>query len=380
VDQEIDELTISLGLEDETFLGLPVEDWFNLGFSVLVVAVGYFLGYKLLLWFLHWIAHRASRELNEKLLKKLEPDLKLLLLVIFSRYGILRLDFLGDDLRTTLDDIYFVVIMVLVSIIVIQFINYSLETYNAAHHKAGKREKLDPALKVIQRIADLVVVIIAASFTLSHFGIGTSALTAGVLLTIIVLYMGTKDIIADVVAGFIIMADQPFRIGDVILIKEIDTLGTVLEIGTRTTRIRTGDNREVVVPNSDINKSQVVNYTYPDSRYRIFTNLGIAYGTDFDQMRKLIYDTVRGVEGVLPEKPVDIFFTEFGGSTRLVRVQWWINDFRDENRVLDNVNAALEVALDQAGIKMPNTTYDLNLKTEQLINRPREGNAPAHDQ
>jgi small-conductance mechanosensitive channel len=71
---------------------------------------------------------------------------------------------------------------------------------------------------------------------------------------------------------------------------------------------------------------------------------------------------VRGVEGVLPDKPVDVFFRAFGDWARQVQVQWWIDDVNLQDRVLDRVNWAIERALDEAGIEMPFQTYDLNLK------------------
>jgi len=369
IDREIDDLTTSLGLAGKTFLGLTADDWFSLAFSALVVIVGYFLGFKLLVWFLKWIAHRTSRKLNEEILNQLEPDLKLLLLVIFTRFAVLRLDFLSVGLRTALDDIFYILEIVLISIIAIQFINFSLHTYKAAQDDKGDPKRLDPALKVVQRISDLVVLIIAASLGLSHFGIGASALAAALIVSGVVVYFGAKEIISDVMAGFVILLDQPFRVGDAILIKEVDTWGTVLEIGTRTTRIRTVDNREVIVPNSQINESQVINYTFPDPRYRLYTDIGVAYGSDINQVRKVIKETVRGVEGVLPDKPVAIFFLKFGDSARLVRVQWWIESYKKENPVLDKVNAALEAALAKAGIEMPFDTYNLNVKLEGNNNR-----------
>ena len=364
IDREIDDLTTSLGLTGETFLGLSVDDWFNLAFSVLVVVLGYFLGYKLLVWFLKWIAHRTSRKFNETVLKEIEPNLKLLLLVFFTRNAVLRLDFLSQGLRTALEDFFYIAGLVLVTIIAIQLINFYLYRIRNVKDEKGDRNRLDPALNAIQRISDLAVVIIAVSFGLSHFGISGSAIAAALLVSFVVIYMGTKDIISDVVAGYIILLDQPFRVGDAILIKHVDTWGTVTEIGARTTHIRTGDNREVIIPNSEINGSQVVNYTYPDPIYQMHTDIGIAYGSDITRVREVIEDTVGAVGDVLHDKPVQVYFLKFGDSARLMHVQFWINDFKNKNSVLDKVNAALEEALDQAGIDIPFNTDNLNVKME----------------
>ena len=364
IDREIDDLTNSLGLGGKSFLGLTVDDWFSLAFSVLIVVAGYFLGFKLLVWFLKWIARRTSRKFDGSVLENIAPDLKLLLLVLFTRFAVLRLDFLSDGLRTAADDLFFILELVLVSIIAIRLVNFTLSSYIASVDTKDDPDKLARLIKTVQRLGDFTVVIIVGSIGISHFGIGGSSLAAAILVCGVILYLGAKDVISDFVAGFIILLDQPFRINDAILIKQLDTWGVVLEIGTRTTRIRTGDNREVIVPNSQINESQVINYTYPDPRFRVTTDIGVAYGSDMDQMYKVIKDAVRGIEGVLPDKPVDIFFLKFGDSTRTVRVRWWIDSYTKENPVLDKVNAALETVLGQAGIDMPFNTYNLNVKMQ----------------
>ncbi|UCD42589.1 MAG: mechanosensitive ion channel, partial [Chloroflexota bacterium] len=93
--------------------------------------------------------------------------------------------------------------------------------------------------------------------------------------------------------------------------------------------------------------------------------IGVAYGTDIEQMREVIDQAVRGVEGVLPDKPVDVYYLKFGDSARQVRVRWWIDTYRDEKTMLDKVNTALEFALSNAGIELPNITYDLNVNMNE---------------
>jgi len=80
--------------------------------------------------------------------------------------------------------------------------------------------------------------------------------------------------------------------------------------------------------------------------------------------RKVIKDAVCGVKRVLSDKPVDIVFLKFGDSARLVHVRRWINNHINENPILEKVNAALEIALDEAGIDMPFDTYNLNVKIQ----------------
>jgi len=144
----------------------------------------------------------------------------------------------------------------------------------------------------------------------------------------------------------------------------LGTWGDVVEIGTRSTRIRTRDNRLVIVPNSAIAKDQVVNYTYPDPRYRVQIEVGIDYDSDLKLARQTAIDAVRDVEGVLPDKPVDALFVDFGDSTITFRIRWWIDSYIDTRRMFDKVNEALLNGFNEASINMPNITYDLNLKVD----------------
>ncbi len=168
------------------------------------------------------------------------------------------------------------------------------------------------------------------------------------------------------ISGVIILIDQPFRVGDRIEIQELNTWGDVVSIGLRSTRIRTLDNRMVIVPNSSISNNQVVNYTFPDPRYRIQTEIGVAYGTDLRLVREVITRSLQGIEGVIPDKPVDILFWGFGDSAMILRVRWWIESYIDARRSTDRVNEAMYSALADAGVEMPNPIMTVELKKKDL--------------
>ncbi|MFC2026317.1 mechanosensitive ion channel family protein, partial [Chloroflexota bacterium] len=322
---------------------------------------GYFLATQLLAKLPKWINQHTSLNLSEDLRKNVGENLNRLVLLIFIRFAVMRLEFLSDGLRTFLDDAFFVLGLMIVTMIALKLVNSTVQQYKDSLNPKVDRESLTPIVLMAQRLGDLLVLIIFGSFGLSHFGININVLSAGLIVFGLIISFGAQDIITDMISGFIVLVDQPYRVGDAILVKELDTWGEVLDIGARTTRIQTGDNREVLVPNSQILQSKVVNYDYPDPSYRVQTDIGVAYGTDADKVRQVIIAAVRGVDGVLPDKNVDARYLEFGDSARKVRVRWWVGDFHQEQTILDKVNIALETALDKAGIDLPFNTYDLNL-------------------
>jgi small-conductance mechanosensitive channel len=222
-------------------------------------------------------------------------------------------------------------------------------------------------------VVKFFVVFIYITILLEFFGISITAVTAVLGLGGLALSLAAQDTIADFISGIIILIDQPFRVGDRIEIDKVSTWGDVVEIGMRSTKILTRDNRLVIIPNSTIGSSAVVNYTFPDSTYRVQIELGIGYGQDIDEIRRVIITAVEKVDNVLKDRPVDALFLEFGETTMTFRVRWWIDSYVDTRRMFDTVNQVLYTALEGAGIEMPFTTYDVNIKVDnENVNRISE--------
>ena len=365
IDRKIEYITTQTGLTGRTFLGLPIEYWINLIISILIALAGYFIVIKLLTKLLTRLVNRTEEKLDDEILDLIVKYLNWLLLLLLIRFALLRLDFLEETIRTIINDLIFISGVGIISVIAMDIIQFAVDRYKASLVTDEDQRKLTPVIITVKRLAQTAVLIVAFSIILSHFGINISIILVILVVSGFIISFGAQDILSDVLSGYIILIDKPFRVGDSILIKELDTRGVVLEIGTRSTQIKTGDNREVIIPNSSIGQSQVVNYTYPDSQFRVQTDIGVAYGTDVEKMHKVIEEAVRGVEGVLHDKPVNIYYLKFGDSARMVRVRWWIDTYKDEKPMLDKVNSVLELALGDAGIELPNNTYDLNVKMNE---------------
>jgi MscS family membrane protein len=364
ISREVTELVESTGLGDFSFLGLTADNWINLGVSLLIILIAYVVGILITRLVISAVVRRSSPEWGESIADSIGPRLKWLIVVPAFYLATIRLDFLNSNVKIFLGDVYFVMGLVLVTLIVLSLIDLAHAIYRQQVIDEGRDEQLRPVLQLIRRIARIVAIIVAGSILFSHFGINFTALVAALGIGGLALSLAAQDTLADAISGFIILADQPYRVGDRIEIQGEGTWGDVVEIGLRTTRIRTRDNRMVIVPNSIISKNQVVNYTFPDPQYRIQTHLGVAYGTDVDRARRTIVDAVRGVEGILPDKPVDALYNERGDSSMIFRVRWWIESYEDTRRIIDRVNSALEVALNAAGIDAPFPTQNFVLQLD----------------
>jgi len=92
------------------------------------------------------------------------------------------------------------------------------------------------------------------------------------------------------------------------------------------------------------------------------SDIGIGYGVDIPQISKKIKETVAKVDGVLPDKNIDVWFTEFGESSNTFRVRWWVSSYADKRRSTHDVNTAIQQLSEQMPIDMPNPTFSLDNK------------------
>ena len=362
--EEISRIAEETGLAGETFLGLAAEDWIVLAVSLLLVLFGYLVGTWLIRRVLQRAAQRTATDLDDRLLELAGDEVRWLVVIVTLYFATARLTFLGVGLKTLLFDIYFVVALVLAMRIAWKLIDLGEQEAQARSAAAEREEALNPLIVLSKRMVRALAIAMTIAILLSHSGIDIIVLFAALGVGGLALSLAAKDTIADAIAGFIVLIDQPYRIGDRIEIQGLDTWGNVVNIGLRTTSILTLDNRMVIVPNSTIAKNEIVNYTFPDPKYRIQTHVGVAYGTDNDTVEKIIVDAVRQVEGVLADKPVDALYNEMGDYAMIYRVRWWIESYADTRRMYHHVHRALHAALDAAGIESPFPTQSVNLQVE----------------
>ncbi len=167
-----------------------------------------------------------------------------------------------------------------------------------------------------------------------------------------------RDILQNFLAGILILLTEPFQIDDQIVFKEFE--GTVENIQTRATTIKTYDGRRVVVPNSELFTNSVTVNTAFENR-RLQYDIGIGYGDDIDEARRLILEAVRETDGVVETPAPDAIVVELAGSTVNIRARWWVApprraDVLDlQDRVLTNIKNKLTAN----GIDLPFPTQQI---------------------
>jgi MscS family membrane protein len=349
------------------FLGLNGQEWLQAGISAGMIVLTLILARPLLNLILDKLIGRLTdwteTKLDNVVINALRPPLYWLIVLLVAQLAIYRLDFDGTETETVVEEVFFTLFAFLVMISLWRLINQVAIWYTTEIAPTTDTPLDEQIVPFARRLLLILLVALTIIIVLGYFEVEISGLVATLGIGSLAIALAAQAALSDTISGFMIMIDQPFRIGDRIEITELDTWGDVVDIGLRSTRIRTRDNRMVIVPNSLIAKSLVVNHAYPDTEYRIQVHVGVAYGTDLELARETIVKAVEGVEGVLQHQPVEALFLEFGDSALIFRVRWWIETYVDTRRMFDSVNTAIYHALNQAGIEIPFPQMDIRQRS-----------------
>jgi MscS family membrane protein len=372
--EAVEEFVQETGLAGQTLLGLSYEDWINLGISLLIVLGALLIGNWAARWLFPRLVQRTKTDLDDRLLQVAGSELRWLVVILILRFATIRLEFIGAGLKTTMADIYFLLILFLTLRILFRLINLAAQQADNRAKRAGRQKQAESLITLAVWTLRLIVLVLALSVSLAHFGIDITGFAVFLGIIGFALSLAGRDVLADVISGAIILIDQPYRIGDRIDLPALDSWGDVVDIGMRSTRILTLDNRMVVVPNSQIGKDQVVNYSDPDPSYYDSSDIGVAYENDIETVEQLLEKAAGSVDDVETERGIDVRLETFTKDQLIFRVGWWMKDFEDYYKLRRLVNRAVIEELKGAGVVLPYRKGRVDLAKQTMGNPSEEKN------
>ncbi|HWG84055.1 MAG TPA: mechanosensitive ion channel family protein [Deinococcales bacterium] len=266
--------------------------------------------------------------------------------------------------------------IVLAIIVFVLFLFLGRWAQALAGRAAGDRRALGMLLRRLTQAGVILLGTLAAlAIVFPTFGAGDLIGVLGI--SSVAIGFAFRDILQNFLAGILLLLTEPFRVGDQIISGGYE--GTVEDIQTRATFIRTYDGRRVVIPNADLFTSPVTVNTAFEKR-RLEYDVGIGFGDDVEQARALILAVLREADGVLPDPAPEALVVDLAESSVNIRARWWISPPRqaDTFAARDTVLAAIKTRLVENGIDLPFPTrqvlfHDQTERTDGDRARQRDG-------
>ena len=227
--------------------------------------------------------------------------------------------------------------------------------------KSFERSKLDPSvagffISAVKIVLNVLIVLTAASivgFQITSFItiLGTAGVTLGLAL---------QGSLSNLAGGLLILILKPFRVGDYIVENNTHCEGTVVSIDIFYTRLITFDNKSVVIPNGNISNTSLVNVTEHDMR-RVDIPFSVAYDSDMEKVKRVTIETIKDVDGYLPDEQILFYIDEFAdrGINMYVKFYATIEEFFDAKW---DAMWKLKKAFDENDIEIPFNQMDVHMK------------------
>ena len=216
--------------------------------------------------------------------------------------------------------------------------------------------------KALLTVAALVTGLSMAGIDMTAFSVFTGALGVG-------LGLGMQRIASNYVSGFIILLDRSIHLGDIVQVGTDG--GQVSKITTRYTVLKNPGGVEFIVPNEMLISNVVQNQSYTDTRVRLATTVGVAYGTDLDLAMRLMAEAASGQPRVLADPAPKVLLTLFGDSSIQLELGFWIADPEEgKGGVTSDVNRAVWRAFRDNGIEIPFPQRELRMLNEKTAEQP----------
>jgi small-conductance mechanosensitive channel len=330
--------------------------------AVAIIIAAYLLSgvvKRLLTWVGKKFFAKTQTALDDLILEVVRKNVRVLMLILGVkiatreiRKGLYPEHLTIEQMLEYVDAIVFVAAVYIVVRVVFGIVRILVTWYLDELEEGGDSQLKMTLAPLASKILALLIGMVGAIVILDHFGINIGSLLVSLGVGSLAVALAAQDTLANMIAGFVIMVDRPFRVGDRI---ELPTgqIGDVHRIGLRSTQILNFDANVIIVPNAELVKSRIVNFAFPFNQMRVLVKFGVAYGVRPESVRSLLLEIVRAHPDIVGDPPPQVFFTAMNDSALEFTLVARAADYQKRFTVECALREQAYLAFQQAGIEIP---------------------------
>ena len=289
-------------------------------------------------------------DLDDRIMQRIIPHISRLLTMLGFYLAIRSLP-LNDRVLAVVTGALFVALVVIVFNLAYHALDELLQWY-LGRQQGSEALISRHMLPIAEKVVLLFMMSTALIIILNHFHYDIFSIITALGIGSLAIGLAAKDTLAHMISGFTLMLDQPFHIGDRIKLATGQT-GDVIDIGLRSTKIQGLDSTVLIIPNSDLCNSTVINMMRPTSVSQGRITLGVGYASDVERVKLLLLEITRDNDEVLSEPPPLALFTAFGDSALNLLLLFWIDDPARLGVVTDQLNCEIILRFREERIEIP---------------------------
>lgn len=216
-----------------------------------------------------------------------------------------------ENIIFILEIILFIIFIIILLSIAFKVVEILFDWYAEKINAKDDRNLSGSLFPLIKKVSKILLFLLGFAIVLAKLKIDISAFVVSLGVGSLAIALAAQESISNMISGFVIMIDRPFRIGDRIRYAD-NQVGDVVEIGIRSTKIQDFDNNIVVIPNNEIVKYRLINFTYPSTLTRVVIDVGVAYGSDIEKVKEILLNSVADDPELSKQKEPAVYLVNFG--------------------------------------------------------------------
>ncbi len=216
---------------------------------------------------------------------------------------------------------------------------------------------------LLKNLSYALITIIAIIIGLKIWKIDLSPFLASAGIAGIALALAAKETLANFFGGISIFLDRTYKVGDYIILDSGER-GEVIDVGIRSTRIKTRDDVVIIIPNSIMANSKIINESAPEPRFRLRIPVGVAYSSDLELVEKVLLTLVKEIKHIVSSPEPRVRYREFGDSSINLELLCWVDDPRNKGIVTHELIKKIHKEFNKKGITIPFPQRDVHLYSE----------------
>lgn len=296
-------------------------------------------------------AKKTKTELDDIILGVLKTPL-LLILISAGIVSAIRIISAISGYMHYIDAAYQIILIFAVIWLVAKLYKALIGYYGKVFAEKTKSKIDDILMPTIEKVGLFVIYFMGIMVILSFLGIDILPLITGMGIMGLAIALAVKDTLSNFMAGFFVLMDQPFRVGDRVELGKGD-IYDVVAIGPRNTRLYNIEEHSILVlPNGKLIGAKVVNKSMPDLRIKEKISFGVAYNTDIEKAEKIVLDIAKHHSNVLEDPKPNLRVMDLGDFLIELEFSFWINSIKNRKKTIDKLNREILEKFKKAEIKI----------------------------
>lgn len=294
------------------------------------------------------LVQKTKTQIDDLIVKSISSIIFYILLVLGLKIGFEKIEIESNVLNSLINSLLIVIVTIFVIRILHNFSQHWLKEW-ASRTKSTADDRLIP---LIEKILRVVVGVLAVIFIFSAWNINISPLLATAGIAGLAVGLAVKDSLSNILGGLQLVLDRTFKVGDKVEL-ESGEMGVILDIGLRSTKLKTYDNEVIYIPNGYLANAKIKNFTMPDLTIRVNVEFGVEYGSDVQQVRDVVLEAMKKVDTVLEEPLPDVLFSKMSDFSLDFVARAWVKSYTEAFSTHLVLTEEIYKALNRANIGIP---------------------------